>query len=152
MDDTKALRVLRHQYLEKLLDTIKLEFSDNGLDLAWRAMDMSWLHEDPINIVDNFGQFKENPAFSIHINGYAQDDCLDDFDVNSDLKVIEKFVADISINFFSREPYPIEGKRVEFTNWANHMFYRDVLVDPELDDTSKKVNGLSLTLSLRERQ
>lgn len=150
MDDTKALRALRHQYLEKLLDTIKLEFSDNGLNLAWIATDMSWLHGDPINICDNYGQFKENPAFSIHIDGYAQDDCLDDFNVNSDLKVIEKFVADIIINFFNREPYPIEGKRIEFTNWANRMFYHDVLVEPEFDNTSRR--GISLTISLRERQ
>ena len=158
MADIKTLRALRRQYLEKLLDTIKLEFSDSGFNLTWRTPDMGWagthmgwLHGDPINVSDTYGQFKENPGFSIVISGYAQDDCLADFNVNRDLKVIEKFVVDIIVNFFNQEPYPIEGKRIELTNWSNHIFdSTDILVEPEFVNHS--IGGIGLTISLRERQ
>ena len=144
------LNTLRHQYMEKLNDAIKLEFEDCQFDFTWRSgWPPGWTSsdDDPVAVVDAIDKhpWHDPPTLVTFLKAYPNGGCLDDFDTNEDKPMFKQFILDIVRKFVKTEKYPIEDKKLSMD--LRTGFY----VDFNFDD-NKKIQLIEITIRLKENE
>jgi len=143
------LRILRHQYMEKLNDAIKLELEDYHFNFTWKSgWPPGWTDsiDDPVAVVDPIDQDPWHSPLTLvtFLKAYPNNGCLDDFDTKADTPMFKQFILDIVRKFVKTEKYPIEDKEL----WMDLRtgFY----VDVKFDD-NKKIDHIEITIRLKEK-